>query len=399
MTRLAVLARNAVVCSVLLAGAVTVGFATGPAAAAAPPDSVTAHGAVPALGAATGLQLREPIVAIAATPDGAGYWLAAADGGVFAFGDAPYLGSAAPLHLRRPIVGITVDQNGWSSASTPKPPHGPAGPGSSPTSTGTSGTGGTTGSGNGSTSTTGSGSAGSTGASGSSGPPTPTGGPGGSWHLTFDSEFNGSALNASKWTNCYPWTCTNTGNSNEVEWYTSANTTVSGGNLNLAAKRQTVSTPYGTRSYTSGLVQTQGKYSFTYGYAEARMYLPSGTGLWPAFWLIPENLTWPPEVDIVESWNTPSRAQMTYIWAPGKQSASSTTGLSAGWHTYAVDWEPGSITWYIDGVARKTITSSQAPIANQAMYLVVNLAVDNGANSSTPLPATMKVDYVRVWQH
>ncbi len=417
---------------------------------------VYAFGDARYLGSMAGHTLAGRIVAITATPDGHGYWLASAGGGIYAFGDARYLGSAAQLHLGRPVIGVFRDRDGWPGRTTSPGRSGsgsPAGGSSSPgatsggsglgatsgSSAGASGSGGTGSSGStygsaskggssaGSTGSTGnsgstgsaskasgssgstSGSSGSTGSSvtppapqsppaSSSGTPMPTG-VGGTWHLTFNSDFNGSSLNASKWTNCYPWTCTNTGNSGEVEWYTSANTSVSGGNLNLVARQQTVSTPYGTRNYTSGLIQTQGKYSFTYGFAEARMYLPTGTGLWPAFWLIPENLTWPPEIDIVESWDNPSRAQMTYIWAPGSQSASSTTGLSPGWHTYAVDWEPGSITWYIDGVARKTITSSQAPIANQPMYLVVNLAVDNAVTGSTPLPATMRVDYVRVWQH
>lgn len=117
----------------------------------------------------------------------------------------------------------------------------------------------------------------------------------------FDDEFDGTALGR-VWSTCYPWTnpkkgCTN-GGSLELEWYLPGNVSISNGYLKLTAKPQTA---YAGHPYTSGMIATGGKpspkatFSYLYGYAEARIKLPRGAGMWPAFWLVPTNRTWPPE--------------------------------------------------------------------------------------------------------
>ncbi len=122
VSRLARLVRSVPVClaAVALAGFVEVGRGTAAAATAPSPNSVTSHGAVPALGPAGGLPSSQPVVGVAATPDGGGYWLVASDGGVFAFGDARFSGSMGGVHLSQPVVGMAATPDGggyWLVAS------------------------------------------------------------------------------------------------------------------------------------------------------------------------------------------------------------------------------------------------------------------------------------------
>jgi beta-glucanase (GH16 family) len=125
--------------------------------------------------------------------------------------------------------------------------------------------------------------------------------------LLLDQEFDGTGLDAKIWYTCYPYAKRGTGCSNnprmELEWYRSANVSVSGGFANLTALRERAHDGY---PYTSGMIstggtpQTKATFAYRYGYAEARIKLPPGKGMWPAFWLVPANRTWPPEIDIME---------------------------------------------------------------------------------------------------
>lgn len=223
-------------------------------------------------------------------------------------------------------------------------------------------------------------------------------GPGGTWNLTFDANFNGSSLNASDWKTCYDWDCTNAGN-NELEWYTANNVTVSGGQLHLTVVKQ----PDNGKPYTSGMVQSNGKYTFTYGFAEIRAKLPAGKGLWPAFWMLPTNKTWPPEIDIMEFWgdhpNTVLMNEFIKVNGAPTQYPTFYTGpnFTAGYHTFGVDWEPHKITWYVDGVVRKVENVS----ITTPMYLLANLAVSGSdpPNQKTAFPSAYDIKYIRVWQH
>jgi beta-glucanase (GH16 family) len=219
----------------------------------------------------------------------------------------------------------------------------------------------------------------------------------------FDDEFGGSSLDATKWTNCYPWgACTNKGN-DELEWYTPANVTVGGGELDLIARHERVDTSVGRFDYSSGLIQTAGHFSFTYGYSEVRAWLPGGKGFWPSIFLLPTDGSWPPEIDTLESKGAvPNEAALTLHFGTDQQDATNFDGpdFTAGWHTFGVDWEPNRLTWYIDGVARKAV-STPGEIPSKPMYLVLSLAIDGRdrpdllTNFSTPL----RISYVRVWRH
>jgi beta-glucanase (GH16 family) len=246
----------------------------------------------------------------------------------------------------------------------------------------------------------------------------------GAARMLFDDEFNGSSLNTSLWYRCYPWADENVGCTNnpsiELEWYHTPNVTVSGGFLQLTALKQQLRPK---RPYTSGMVSTGGAncgpplcnpskhvpigFQFLYGYMEMRAQFPPGDGMWPAFWLVPSDYSWPPEIDAME-WQggTPTIDYATIHWRDKSghlqqdgTSYDTHVDLSAGYHTYGVDWQRNAVTWYFDGTPIKTFTKT-ADIAHKPMYVIVNLAIGGWIsfpNPQTKFPAVMSVDYVKVW--
>lgn len=236
-----------------------------------------------------------------------------------------------------------------------------------------------------------------------SGPPPPLGvtsnlsaplGPPGPWRLSFDDEFAGTAPNPAVWSTCYRWGCTNSGNY-ELEWYLPGQVSVSSGALHLSARRERT---HG-KAYASGMIQTYGNYTFRYGYVEARARLPRGRGMWSSIWTMAADRTWPPEIDVVENWSQPpDTIDMTVHYGKDQQASAQLTGpdFTAGYHTFGVDWEPGGLTWYVDGVARQHVAVS----ITKPQYLLANLAVDG---SDPPGPSArlspLSIDWIRVWQH
>jgi beta-glucanase (GH16 family) len=241
------------------------------------------------------------------------------------------------------------------------------------------------------------------------------------WNMIFHDDFNGNSLDTKKWTTCYfNFKVGDNGcdhDQNELELYQPNNVSVSNGILTLRAEKQTVNAPNGqTYNYTSGMITTgpttgtsnNTRFSFKYGYMEMRAKVPAGQGLWPAFWTLPTDLDWPPEIDVFEILgNAPNVINMHYHYQNGTDNGGDNgktwTGpnFSAGWHTYAVDWEPDAITWYVDGVARRTYTDT-SHITSKPMYLLANLAVGGdwpgSPDDSTHFPALYQIDYIRVWQ-
>ena len=242
--------------------------------------------------------------------------------------------------------------------------------------------------------------------------------------LVWADEFNGSAgtpPDASKMTHDvgawgYP--------EHELETYTdgTANASLDGhGHLAIVARRQTATGPDGRRrTYTSARLETQGLFSATHGLIEARMKIPTGAGLWPAFWLLGNDVNgagWPAsgEIDVLEALgqhpsvahgfiNGPSTAAPHYTVGRGVNSPRS---LASGFHTYAISWSHNSITWLLDGVPYGTVTPKDLPpgakwVFNGPFHLALNLAVGGDwagpPNSATHFPATLLVDWVRVYQ-
>ena len=233
--------------------------------------------------------------------------------------------------------------------------------------------------------------------------------------LLFDEEFDGTSLNTSKWTDGYWWDnngCT-IGSNNELEWYQPDDIIVSGGTLKLKAEKRTIVASDGkTYNYTSGVVTTgrdlwqdpsPDKFALKYGYVEMRAKLPKGKGLWPAFWLLSGDQSWPPEIDVMEVLGDSTNVDhMTLHDASGGSTGHTWSGpdLSADWHVYGVDWQPNAIVWYVDGVERWRFTDTSR-IPAETMYLLLNLAVGGdwpgSPDGSTVFPAYYEVDYVRAW--
>lgn len=243
--------------------------------------------------------------------------------------------------------------------------------------------------------------------------------------LVWGDEFDGTTLDTADWNYDIGDGCPNLcgwGN-NELEYYRSENVAVQDGHLIITAKQES----YGGRYFTSGKIHTRNKHSFLYGRMEMRAKIPSGQGLWPAFWMMPEDGVYggwarSGELDILESINVAEEIHGTIHfggeWPNNSSSGGSyASGIDFGddFHIYAVEWEETEIRWYIDGILYSTKTSNQwwsdgapgNPLApfDQPFYLILNCAVGgNWPGCTNPscitgdLPAEYVVDYVRVYQ-
>jgi beta-glucanase (GH16 family) len=222
------------------------------------------------------------------------------------------------------------------------------------------------------------------------------------YRLTWADEFNGTTLDAAKWHTDYAPKVHPLGTNNERQAYAPENVLVQDGHLILRAeRRETKKMPY-----TSGMVSSHDKFSQQYGWFEARIQVPKGRGLWPAWWLLPDSRKWPPEIDIMEhKGRLPNRVFLTLheplpnTWHP-KSTGKEWDGpdFTAGFHTFAVEWQPDVLRWFVDGLERHTFAK---PTPAQPFYLILNLAVgghfDGDPDATTPFPSEMRVDWVRVW--
>jgi beta-glucanase (GH16 family) len=227
------------------------------------------------------------------------------------------------------------------------------------------------------------------------------------WKLVFSDEFEGEELDLTKWHTCYPWVedggCTNSGN-HELEWYQPDEVLVANGLLRLRAQDRSVKEGF---PYTSGMVTTHQKFSFQYGYVEARFKVPAGQGLWPALWLLPEDEHWPPEIDVLEvlGHQTSTIYTTLHYTTDGTNhysSGSSWKGpdFSTEFHTIGLLWEPHLIAWTIDGIERYAVTEN---IPDEPFYLLANLAAGGdwpgSPNTSTVFPGYYEIDYIRVYEN
>lgn len=233
------------------------------------------------------------------------------------------------------------------------------------------------------------------------------------WSDEFDQPA-GAALDRSKWaamTGGLGW------GEGELQAYTAdpSNLSYNGaGQLVITAQRAAGA---GGAEYTSARITTSGRLEFNHGRVEARIKIPRGTGLWPAFWLLGAQQPWPEhgEIDIFEGVNEMDRAQFNTHqprsdgsdWEASHESPVAPGGTWAGdYHVYAVDWTTDKIVWSIDGVRYATSTRNLTPsdgkwvVDTAPQAIVLNLAVGGMAgkpDQSTTLPARMLVDYVRVY--
>jgi beta-glucanase (GH16 family) len=246
--------------------------------------------------------------------------------------------------------------------------------------------------------------------------------PGGALTLVWSDEFDATRLDPKKWYfesgDGSQYGIPGWGN-NELQWYLPDSAALSNGTLLITARRESSN----GKNYTSARINTRDRFAFRYGRIEARIKLAGGQGLWPAFWLLPQDQTYggwaaSGEIDIVEARNAGSTGGNTIYGVihyggqfPNNVSSGESypvsSNVTAEFHTYALEWDPTEIRWYVNDIlyaVRNTWFSSAAPFPapfDQRFYILLNLAVGGnfpGAPStSTVFPATMAVDYVRVY--
>jgi amino acid transporter/beta-glucanase (GH16 family) len=256
-------------------------------------------------------------------------------------------------------------------------------------------------------------------ANGPPAPPSPAG-----RTLVWSDEFtgpSGALVDTSRWvaeTGGHGW-----GN-NELEYYTDRgrNASLDGdGNLAIQAVREHFEGGGVAREYTSARLKTQGRFEQAYGRFEARIKIPRGQGIWPAFWLLGADIDatgWPRcgEIDVMENIGREPSIVHGSMHGPGFSGGAS---LSAGYtltggaafadafHVFAVEWEPGAVRFYVDGILYETRTpadlkAGQTWVFDHPFFILLNVAVGGdwpgSPDATTVFPQTMRVDYVRVYR-
>ncbi len=230
------------------------------------------------------------------------------------------------------------------------------------------------------------------------------------WGLVFSDDFDGTSLNTKNWNYNYPWGNTHTNRA----YCAPENVSVANGVLKIKGENKrhpnapaTINTYDGTFSldYTSGAINTDGKFNFTAGYIEGRFKIPGTLGFWPSFFTLNSNGGRPPEIDIFEILcHEPTALHTNYHYGSSKSHYYKQTvvDLSKDFHTYAVEWDSEYIKWYLDGKqVASAFRDSQAIAAAKDMYLIINLAVggwETDPSSSTDWSQGFECDWVRVWQ-
>ena len=257
--------------------------------------------------------------------------------------------------------------------------------------------------------------------------------PGFRWTQTFNDDFDGTALDATKWKpqffGCHVI-------NNELQAYQPGNVSVRDGKLYLTARKEQCTYAYCgqpgiVKNYSSGIVISEGKFAQRYGYWEFRMMIPRGYGTWPAFWLLGQNGSgqmagWPPEIDIVDFVNF-AEGPMTEIsgnafcgssypscsgggaggcpGAWGRGSPHPPEDMTRTYHNVGVMWTPDSMTWYLDDKRMWWHDDPLKPaLIGQTkwecpLFMLINVALNPTlVVKDASLPCTLKVDWVRVWE-
>jgi len=241
------------------------------------------------------------------------------------------------------------------------------------------------------------------------------------WTLVWSDEFDGPNIDTSKWSHEVNGSG---GGNNELQYYTARanNSFIENGNLVIQALEETFTGPDGTRNYTSARMRTLNKGDWTYGRFEARMKLPYGQGLWPAFWMLPTDWVYggwaaSGEIDIMEIvGHEPNvlhgtihyHGEWPNNWYSGGSYTLPSGDFSDDFHVFAIEWEEGEIRWYVDGILYSTKTSwdttDGAPFPapfDERFHILLNVAVGGNwpgsPDGTTVFPQRMTVDYVRVY--
>jgi len=242
------------------------------------------------------------------------------------------------------------------------------------------------------------------------------------WTLTWSDEFNaadGTAPDPAKWS--FDVGGKGWGN-NQLESDTAraANAMQQGGNLVITARKEEYAGGDGTlRHYTSARMKSLGLFAQRYGRFEARMKLPAGKGIWPAFWMLGDNIAsaeWPQagEIDVVETIGNP-REMYSTLHGPGYSGAKGLSqkfalpegaAIDTGFHVYAVEWGPEDIKFFFDDTliverTKKDLPTGATWVYDHPFFLLLNLAIGGNwpgePDATTVFPKQMLVDYVRVY--
>lgn len=246
---------------------------------------------------------------------------------------------------------------------------------------------------------------------GSARPGTPgPAGPGGQWNLIFHDEFDGNKLDTSKWNTKF-WYKDTDGDA----FLSANNVTVGGGDANLTVTAHGAGSGSNYRPYTGAMINTYGKFHFSYGVFELRAKVPGGaggmdTGAYLANDSGPGKDIWPPELDNMEIRSSnPYLPVMSYHYVQGGTNENSSYWYKGGnfsdaYHTYTMDWEPGYIRWYIDGIERASFTNA-SKITKLPMDIIISPIVCTASSGwcthptkNSMFPQHLMIDYVRVWQ-
>jgi len=246
----------------------------------------------------------------------------------------------------------------------------------------------------------------------------PRGGAPDGYTLVFSEEFQGSSLDRSKWNTRYRWG-PNWVINNESQYYvdTQGNPgfghspfSLDGEHLTISASRtpDSLRGAANSQGWLSGALTTYQHFAMTYGYVEMRAKMPRGKGMWPAFWLLHErNTERRPEIDVVELLGGDTdTVYQTYHWYENYSLRSTPSfrvqraDYADGFHTYGVRWEPGKVTWYVDGLETNRFSSDK--VSSESMYLLLNLAVGGNwagqPDGSTPDKVDYTIDYIRAYR-
>ncbi|SCF21064.1 Beta-glucanase, GH16 family [Micromonospora purpureochromogenes] len=239
--------------------------------------------------------------------------------------------------------------------------------------------------------------------------------------ITWQDEFNaaaGTPVDQSRWR--FDIGGNGWGN-NERQYYTNSTSNAvhdGQGNLVITARRENPANyqcHYGRCEYTSARLLTAATFTQAYGRFEARIKIPRGQGIWPAFWMLGNDMGsvgWPNagEIDVMENIGREPNTVYGTIHGPGYSGAGGITGsrtiaapLADAFHTYRVDWEPNSIVWYLDGVEYHRVDPARLGgnrwVFDHPFFMILNVAVGGNwpgyPDASTQFPQQMLVDYVR----
>ncbi len=227
------------------------------------------------------------------------------------------------------------------------------------------------------------------------------------WELVWEDDFDGPTLDPARWSALQRGVSANA----ELQAYVPDETWVEDSCLVLRSRRREWSVDGVTRSYTSGLVTTRGNVELEGGRVEIRAQLPAGRGLWPAHWLLPADDSWPPAIIVTELLgDDPRTVHMTtetgtepdVLFDRGSFSG---PDFSAGFHTFAVEWSPGGVRYFVDDELRHSTGSGRGGL-DVPFAIVLNTAVGGqwpfgrsgpgDPDDTTVLPQLHRIDWVRV---